>query len=53
MIMYKYTHKYAYLHCTKNEFFHVFSVSVTKSTETADLVTFTEEILNGKLHRPF
>ena len=32
MIMYKYTHKYAYLHCTKNEFFHVFSVSVTKST---------------------
>ena len=26
------------------------SVNVTKSAETADLVTFTEEILNGKLH---
>ena len=32
MIMYKYTHKYTYLHRTKNESFHVFSVSVTKST---------------------
>ena len=29
------------LHCTKNEFFLQFP---------ADLVTFTEEILNGKLH---
>ena len=28
------------IHCTKNEVFQ----------ETADLVTFTEEILNGKLH---
>ena len=26
------------------------SVNVNKSEETADLVTFTEEILNGKLH---
>ena len=26
------------------------SVNVTKPMETADLVTFTEEILNGKLH---
>ena len=26
------------------------SVNVTKSTGTADLVTLTEEILNGKLH---
>ena len=25
-------------------------MNVTKSAETADLVTFTEEILNGKLH---
>ena len=28
------------VHCTKNEVFQ----------ETADLVTFAEEILNGKLH---
>ena len=27
----------------------IFSVNVTKSAGTADLVTFTEEILNGKL----
>ena len=26
----------------------IFSVNVTKSHETADLFTFTEEILNGK-----
>ena len=26
------------------------SVNVTKSQETADLVTFTEEILDGKVH---
>ena len=26
------------------------SVNVTKSAVTEDLVTFTEEILNGKLH---
>ena len=26
------------------------SVNVTKTAETADLVTFTEEIPNGKLH---
>ena len=26
------------------------SVNVTKSAETTDLVTFAEEILNGKLH---
>ena len=32
MIMYKYTHKYTYLHRTKNELSHAFSVSVTKST---------------------
>ena len=25
-------------------------MNVTKSAETADLVTFTEEIINGKLH---
>ena len=35
------------MHCTKNE---VSSVNVTRSAETADLVTFTEGILNGKLH---
>ena len=29
-------------HCTKNEVFH--------PQETADLATFTEEILNAKLH---
>ena len=29
------------LHCTRNEVFH---------EGTADLVTFTEEIFNGKLH---
>ena len=28
----------------------IFSVNVTKSQETVDLVTFTEEIPNGKLH---
>ena len=31
-------------HCTKNDVFHVVL------QQTADLVTFTEEILNGKLH---
>ena len=31
------------LHCTKNEVFHY-------SIKDIDLVTFTEEILNGKLH---
>ena len=30
--------------------FRISSVNVTKSVRTADLVTFTEEILNGKPH---
>ena len=33
-----------YIHCTKNEFFHYGFLQ-----ETADLVTFTENIFNGKL----
>ena len=28
----------------------VYSVNVTKSAIPTDLITFTEEILNGKLH---
>ena len=37
------------IHCTKNKVFplRISSVNVTKF---ADLVTITEEILNGKLH---
>ena len=41
------------VHCTKNGSFpsSISSVNVTKSEVfLADLVTFTEEILNGKLH---
>ena len=39
-------------HCTKNEVFHYgFLQSMWPNPqETADLVTFTEEIRNGKLH---
>ena len=38
--------------CTKNESFplRIYSVNVTKSARNCGLVTFTEEILNGKLH---
>ena len=35
-------------HCTKNKVFHY--ESLYESQFTADLVTFTEEILNGKLY---
>ena len=37
---------------TKNKVFEVriSSVNVTKSAVSCDLVTFTEDILNGKLH---
>ena len=28
----------------------IFSLNVTNAQETVDLVTFTKEILNGKLH---
>ena len=39
-------------HCTKNEVFplRISLVNVTKSAVSADLVTFTEDILNSKLH---
>ena len=39
-------------HCTENEVFHYrFSQQMwPKTLKTADLVTFTEEIRNGKLH---
>ena len=40
------------LHYTDNKSFllRISSVNVAKSQETADLITLTEEILNGKLH---
>ena len=40
------------LYYTDNKSFllRISSVNVTKSQETADLITLTEEILNGKLH---
>ena len=40
------------IHCTKNEVFHkgVLQYMWPNPQETADLVTFTGEILNGKLH---
>ena len=37
-------------HCTKNEVLRIFPLNVTRPGETVDLVTFTEEILNRKLH---
>ena len=40
------------IHCTKKGVFllRIFSVNVTKPQIPADLVLFTDEILNGKLH---
>ena len=37
-------HDFAYCHCTKNKL----SIKYFFSKETADLFTFTKEILNGK-----
>ena len=40
------------MYCTKKKGFplKIFSVNVTKYVFPVDLVKFTEEILNGKLH---
>ena len=38
------------LHKKRSFPLRIFSVNATKSTGNANLVTFTEEILNGKLH---
>ena len=39
------------MHCTKKDvFLKISSVNVTKFAVSADLVTFTEEYLNEKLH---
>ena len=46
------THEIFRLHCTKNEplRFEPFSRCYQIRRKLADFVTFTEEILNGKLH---
>ena len=38
------------LHIKSSFPLRISSVNVTEPQETADLITFTEEILNGKLH---
>ena len=45
----KYTSDNSSLHKNRSFPLRISSVNVTKSAGTADLVTFTEEILNGKL----